>query len=74
MFVIVHQHDAVGLPGNGSVVEILVARLNADIQLHALGVQVGGKLGQQLQITWLGTLGEGFKVHHQTTVLICCQQ
>ena len=70
MLVVVHDDDAIDGGGNGLVVEILVAHLNADVQLHPLGVQVGGEFVQQSYVSGLRFLGEGFEIDHQTAVMI----
>ena len=44
MFVVVHHHDTINTSSHGGVVEVLVARLHTDVELHTLGMQVLGKL------------------------------
>ena len=40
MLVIVHDNDAIRQGSNSGIVEICVARLHADVELHALGMQI----------------------------------
>ena len=70
VLVIVHYDDAVRGRGNHRVIEILVVRLNAYIQLQALGVERTRELTKQSVIAGLALLGEFLKVHHQTVVFV----
>ncbi len=70
MFVIVHQHHAIDGRGDGGIVVLRIPRLNADVKLHAFGVQIVRQLVQQGEVTGLTLLGEGFEVDHQAAIFV----
>jgi hypothetical protein len=64
VFVIIHDDHSIRGRGDCGVVEFLVVRRHADIQLHPSRMQVRRKLVQQRHISRLSRIGEGFEVHH----------
>ena len=70
VLVIVHDDDAIDRGGNGLVIVIRVADLDADVKLHSPGMQVGRKLVQQSDVAGLPFLGERFEIDHQSAVTI----
>src|SRR5208337_2313816 len=70
VFIVIHDDDAIDGVGNGLVIEIFVADLNADVELHSLGMQVGRKLVQQRDVARLSLLGKGLEIDHQAAVAI----
>ena len=54
VFVVVHDDDAINGSRDCFVVVVLIAYLHTHIQLHALGVEVGGKFLKQCEVAGLG--------------------
>ena len=70
VLVVIHDDDAIDGGGDCLVVEILVAHLHADVELHSLGVQVGGEFVEQRDVARLAFLGKGFEIDHQAAIVI----
>ncbi len=65
MLVVVHDYNAVRGRCDRGVVEFLIVRRHADIELHSSGVQIRRQFVQHRDIAWLSDAGEGLKIHHQ---------
>ena len=70
MLIVVHDHNAIHGGRNGLVIIILVAHLDADVQLHPLGVQVRREFVQESYVSGLRFLRERFEIDHQTAIVI----
>ena len=62
MLVIVHDHDAIRGRCDRGIVEFLIVRRHADIELHSSGVQIRRQFIQQRNIAWLSYAGERLKI------------
>ena len=70
VFIVVHDHHAVGRPGDRGIVEFQIVRGHTDVKLHPAAMQVRGKFVQQRKIARLPYLGESLKIHHQSAETI----
>ncbi len=70
MLVVVHDDDAIHGCGNRFVIEVLVTNLNACVELHSLGVEVGREFVQQSYVSYLTSFREGLEINHQAAIVI----
>ena len=70
VLVIIHEHKTVCLRRDRRIVVVFASGLDADVQLHAFGMQILRQLTQERDVPRLCPPGKSLEIHHEATVFV----